>query len=202
MRGLNVSNTWGLIILTSDFLWSSHIESICTKLLGLLFHRFYKHAEPSALLHLYHSLVRPHLEDGSNVWDPHLQRDVQLIENVQKFGLRICSKQWDLGYDKLLSNFSVPNFQLHRLHHIVCTMFRIVHNSIPFPSSVFVLCLSNVFSSTICSHQLNHLLTLTVFCTHLYLVLFPLGIHCHLTILMHLLYLHLKNCIHALKFCK
>ena len=50
----------------------------------------------------------------------------------------------------------------------------------------------------------NHQLTPTVVCTHLYLVLFLLGIHCHLTLLMHLLldYLHLKHCIHALKFCE
>jgi len=92
------------VILTSDLLWSSHVESIGTKsqnLLGLLYRRFYKCAEPSALVQLYHSLVRPHLEYASDVWDPHLKRDIQLIENVQKFGLRICSKQWDLGYNEL-----------------------------------------------------------------------------------------------------
>jgi len=80
------------VILTSDLL--RHVESICTKsqkLLGLLYHRFHKHAEPSALLQLYHSLVRTHLKYASNVWDPHLQRDIQLIENVQKFGLRIVA---------------------------------------------------------------------------------------------------------------
>ena len=140
------------VILTSDFSWSSQVESICTKsrkLLGFLHRRFYKHAEPSALLQLYHSLVRPHLEYASDVWDPHLQRDIQLIKNVQKFGLRICSKQWDLRYDKLLSNFSLPNLQARRLHHKLCTMFRIVHNLISFPSSIFVprpsRCWSNVF---------------------------------------------------------
>ena len=48
----------------------------------------------------------------------------------------------------------------------------------------------------------NHLLAPTVFCTHLYLVPFLLGIRCQLMLLMHLLYLHLKHCIHALKLCK
>jgi len=135
---------WG-VILTSDLSWSSHIESICTKsqkLLGLLYCRFYKHAETSALLQLYHSLVRPHLEYASDV----TYRDIQLNENVQKFGLRICSKQWDL---ELLSNFSVPNLQSRQLHHKLCTMFKIIHNLISFPSSVFVprpsRCRSNVF---------------------------------------------------------
>ena len=120
LRGLNLFKYLG-VILTSDLSWSSHVESICTKLwklLRLLYRRFYRHAEPSALLQLYQSLVRPHLEYASDVWDPHLQRDIQLIENVQKFGLRICSKQWDLGYDELLSNFSVPNLQSQALYNV------------------------------------------------------------------------------------
>ena len=34
----------------------------------------------------------------------HLQKDIEtLIENVRKFGLRIYAKQWDLGYDELMS---------------------------------------------------------------------------------------------------
>jgi len=83
------------ILLNSDLSWSNHVTSICTKarkLLGLLYRRFYKHAEPSALLQLYFSLIRPHLEYASDVWDPHLQKDITLMENVQKFGLRICAK--------------------------------------------------------------------------------------------------------------
>ena len=89
------------ILLNSDLSWSTHITSICTKarkLLGFLYNTFYKHAEPSALFQLYLLLVWPHLEYASDVWDPQLQRDITLIENVQKFGLRICAKQWDLGY--------------------------------------------------------------------------------------------------------
>ena len=54
-------------LLNSDLSWSNHVHmtSICTKarkLLELLYHRFYKHAEPSALFQHYLSLVRPHLE--------------------------------------------------------------------------------------------------------------------------------------------
>ena len=87
---------------------------------------------------LYLSLVRPHLEYASDVWDPHLQRDRLLIENVQKFGLRICAKQWDLGYDELFTNFNVPKLQSCQVQHKLCTMFKILHDLISFPSSIFV----------------------------------------------------------------
>ena len=129
------------ILLSSDLSWSKHIESICTKarkLLGLLYRRFNKHAEPPALFQLYLSLVRPHLEYASDVWDPHLLKDKTLIENVQKFGLRICAKQWDLSYNELLSNFAVPTLQSRRLEHKLSTMFKIVHNLIVYPPSIFV----------------------------------------------------------------
>ena len=129
------------ILLTSDLKWSCHIESICSKarkILGLIYRRFCEHAEPSALLQLYMSLVRPHLEYGCHIWDPHLQKDKVMLENVQKFGLRICARQWDLGYNELLSNFHAPTLQDRRLYHKLCNMYKIVNNLISFPPSIFV----------------------------------------------------------------
>ena len=61
--------------LNSDLSWSPHITNLCTKarqLVGLLYRRFYKHANTSTLLQLYKSFIRPHLEYCAIVWDPHL----------------------------------------------------------------------------------------------------------------------------------
>ena len=74
----------------------------------------------------------------ARVWDFHLLKDKALIENVQKFGLRICTKQWDLGYHELLSNFAVSTLQSHRLERKLCTMFIFIHNLIVFRPSIFV----------------------------------------------------------------
>ena len=84
------------------------------------------------------SLVIPHLEYGCHIWDPHLQKDKVMLENVQKFGLRICARQWDLGYNELLSNFHAPTLQDRRLYHKLCNMYKIVNNLISFPPSIFV----------------------------------------------------------------
>ena len=75
------------LLISSDLTWSHHIDSICSKarkILGLLYRRFSHDTEPHALLQLYLSLVRPHLEYGSQVWDPHLQKDINQLERMQK----------------------------------------------------------------------------------------------------------------------
>ena len=47
----------------------------------------------------------------AHIWDPHLQKDIKSLETVQKFALKICSKQWDQGYDGLLELFSLPSME-------------------------------------------------------------------------------------------
>ena len=86
------------LLLTSDFSWSSHIHNICAKarkLLGLTYRHYYQHADSNTLLQIYIALVRPHLEYASPVWSPHLSKDINSIEDVQKFALRICAKSWE-----------------------------------------------------------------------------------------------------------
>ena len=100
------------LLLTPSLCWSEHINDICAKakrMVGLLYRRFYKDASPQTLFQMYLALVRPHNEYASQVWDPHLQKDIDQLECVQKFALRMCAKQWDLGYAELLNCFKVPS---------------------------------------------------------------------------------------------
>ena len=58
------------VLLSHDLSWGEHVQSICSKarkILGLLYRRFYNNAPGSALLQLYISLVRPHL-DYASAW--------------------------------------------------------------------------------------------------------------------------------------
>ena len=65
------------VLLSSDLSWTPHIMSVCSKakqILGLLYRRFYNHAEGATLMQLYLSLIRPHLEYACPVWDPHTMK--------------------------------------------------------------------------------------------------------------------------------
>ena len=99
------------VTFSSDASWTPHINTICLKsrkLVGMLFRKFYCHTDSHSLLKLYLSTVRPHLEYASSVWDPYLKKNIEAIEHVQKFALKVCLKDWHSDYDTLLISANVP----------------------------------------------------------------------------------------------
>ena len=136
------------ILLSSDLSWSEHIESICTKASKLLYHKFYKHAEPPALFQLYLSLVRPHLEYASDVWTPPTKGQ---------------NTYWKCTLQSLCFNPADWN----------TTMFKIVHNLIVFPPSIFVPRQSRTGSNA----YFQPFAHTNSFLHSLFLALFHCGIH-------------------------
>ena len=97
-------------------------------MLGLLYRRFHSHMDSGKLLELYVCLIRPVLESGAIVWDPHLAKDVELLERCQKFALRICLKDWHADYSSLLNASCLSTLQDRRRYLKLCFMFKIVHH--------------------------------------------------------------------------
>ena len=78
------------------------------KILGLLYRQFYNHTPGNAMLQLYLSLVRPHLDYAASIWSPHMKKD---MENVQKFALRMATRNWDSSYQDLLELVDLPTLE-------------------------------------------------------------------------------------------
>lgn len=94
------------VLISSDLSWSTHIQSLCSKarkIAGLLYRRYYQLFNSYTLVQISTSLVRCHVEYAAAVWDPHQLQGITMIENVQKFAPKVCSKQWDTGYFELLN---------------------------------------------------------------------------------------------------
>ena len=69
---------------------------------------------------LYKALVRPHLEYAAQVWSPRAMKYyVQALEGVQKFALRICSRNYTAGYEEMLDMFMLPSLEDRRLYIIL-----------------------------------------------------------------------------------
>ena len=169
------------LLLTSDLSWSPHIETACSKarkLLGMIYRRFSKHSSPDTLLHLYESIVRPHLEYASQVWDPYLQKDIKLLEGVQKFALRVCSKNYDNSYEDLLDTFQLPELSTRRLYLRLSLLFKIVHESYHFPPNILIPMSSTLRYAKPYTCIASHLHTQTLSITHLCPTLFLIGMLC------------------------
>ena len=78
------------LTITSDLQWNQHINNVTNKansILGLL-RRNLRIPSQTIKTHAYQSLVRPHLEYASTVWDPHTQKNIHKLDMVQRRAAR------------------------------------------------------------------------------------------------------------------
>ena len=126
------------VLISSDLSWSNHIKDISSKArkqVGLLYHRFYKHAAPATLRTLYTALIRPHLEYAVPVWDPHLCKDIDALESVQRFATKICTKSWNTNYQYCLGKPRLQTLNMRRCYLKQCHLYKLVHGLSVFPNS-------------------------------------------------------------------
>ena len=79
------------IIITKDLKWQTQTEKSCktaNRVLGFIARNFrYKNKE--LIVPLYKSLVRQHLEHAVQFWSPHLRRDIDKMEKIQRKATKI-----------------------------------------------------------------------------------------------------------------
>ena len=64
-----------------------------------------------------------------------MHKDVELLQNVEKFVLRMVTKRRDTGYQELLDMAALPS-ETRRLQSSLCMLYKIVHNLCYFPSNI------------------------------------------------------------------
>ena len=123
--------------LTSTLSWSVHISKVCARArrqVGILYRKFYGHANSPTLFQLYLSFVRPLLEYAAPVWDPHHKGLIDSLESVQKFGLKVVTGAWDSDYVTLLSSCNISSLQSRRRQLKMLFLYKIIHGETFFPN--------------------------------------------------------------------
>ena len=76
------------------------------------------------------------------VWNPYLLKDIQKLETVQKFALRMYLKRWSSSYGELLSESDIPRFVDRR--RLLCLMYhdfyKAINGHITTPDNIIVTC--------------------------------------------------------------
>ena len=73
----------------------------------------YYNSSSSVLIKLYLTLILPILMYSSSVWDPYSIPNINKLEKVQHFVLKLCSKNWTSDYPLLLKLFKLPSLSSH-----------------------------------------------------------------------------------------
>ena len=90
--------------------FSRHVGLIvnkANKILGII-KRSFTYMDADMFQVLYKTLVRPHLEYAYCIWNPFLQKDVMLIENVQRRATKIVPGMKFLPYSDRLRRLKIP----------------------------------------------------------------------------------------------
>ena len=99
------------ILFTPNLNFSLHITKITRKansIVGII-KRSFSCLDKVMFRTLYVSLVRPHLEYASEIWNPHLIGDIQALEKVQRRATKLVPELKHLAYVDRLCALNLPS---------------------------------------------------------------------------------------------
>jgi ribonucleases P/MRP protein subunit RPP40 len=116
------------VIISNTFKVSKQCAKAANKgnqILGLIKRTFIS-KEKNVLLNLYKALVRPHLEYCIQAWRPHLVKDINLIEKVQRRATRMIMECRGKTYDERLKLLGLMTLETRRFRADMLEVFKIL----------------------------------------------------------------------------
>ena len=103
--------------ITKDLKWQKQKEKSCktaNRVLGFITRNFrYKNKE--LILPLLKSLVRPNLEHAVQFWSPHLRRDIDKIEKIQRRATKMIPEIRNHSYHQRMLDLDLISLVQRRL---------------------------------------------------------------------------------------
>ena len=133
------------ILFSDNLSWSAHISKITSKAnstLGFL-QRNLQNCPRKCKQTAYVSLVRSLVEYGATLWDPHLKKEIDSLERIQRKALRFIYgdfKNYSPGtIDKLQQRSGLPSLQDRRKALRLTFMYKLVEGLVPaMPPASFI----------------------------------------------------------------
>jgi hypothetical protein len=127
------------VVFSQDMKFESQCVAACNKanmMLGMM-KRSMSTRNFHSMVCLYKSIVRPHLEYCSSVWNPHYQKDKELIERVQHRFSRLFRSLRPLSYMDRLDRLGLWTLEERRNRADLVEVFKIVKRISSVPLETF-----------------------------------------------------------------
>ena len=111
--------------------FDKHINTIVNKanrILGIA-RKTFDHMDVNIFSSIFKGLVRPHLEYAAPVWSPHLVRQKELLENVQKRATKLVPGLSELSYPDRLRKLNLPNLAYRRVRGDMIQVYKMTCNT-------------------------------------------------------------------------
>ena len=79
------------------------------------------------IIPLYKAIVRPHLEYCIQAWNPHLRKDVDMLEKTQRRATKLIPELRDLTYEERLKECGLTTLETRRLRGGQIEVFKILN---------------------------------------------------------------------------
>jgi hypothetical protein len=126
------------VIISKNLKWSTYINKICNKVnstLGFI-RRNLKHCNRKFKETAYISLVRSLFDYSSTVWDLHLQKDIDRIENVQRRQARFIYSDYKRtsSVTAIINELGWKPLNERRKEQRLVLLFKIVNDLVAIPA--------------------------------------------------------------------
>ena len=131
------------VILTSDLKTSAHCSMISAKAYSrsYLILKCFSSRDPELLIKAFKVYVRPILENVSPAWNPRLQKDINILERVQRYFTRRLSSPKSYyckeTYPERLQTFNLESLETRRIKNDLIIMYKITHNMLDLDITKF-----------------------------------------------------------------
>lgn len=118
------------ITFTEDLSFHEHISKKVKKansLAGML-RRTFIHLDQQNFKQLFTSIVRPHLEYGAAVWNPHQKGLINTIENVQRRATKQLPLMSEIPYKDRLKLLQLPTLEYRRYRGDMIEAYKLSHS--------------------------------------------------------------------------
>lgn len=130
------------IIISNTLSWSSQVDVVSKKASNVLnfVRRNLKHCPKKSKEMAYFSLVRSTLDYSAAVWDPHLKKDQDKLEMINRRSARFVTNDYSntSSVTNMLYSLKWPSLESRREHQRLALMYRIVHGLVAVPSTKLI----------------------------------------------------------------
>ena len=116
------------VTFSSDLSFENHISLKVKKansMFGII-RRSFTYLDCDMFKRLFTSIVRPHLEYGACVWNPHHKRLIKMIEDVQRRATKTVPGLSSLTYQERLKKIGIPTLLYRRYRGDMIEVFKLV----------------------------------------------------------------------------